>query len=59
MLGDGTYTDKGYTYLYRDDDGDTTFGTVDLRAYSTIKYAPDIPMLSNIGFIHHLSLQQM
>lgn len=51
MLGDGTYTDKGYTYLYRDDDGDTTFGTVDLRAYSTIKYAPDIPMLSNIGYI--------
>lgn len=49
MLGSGTYTEKGRTYFYKNDDGTTTFGTVDLRAFSTILYAPDKPMLSNIG----------
>lgn len=51
MLGEGSYTDKGRTYLYKDDNGQSTFGSVDLRALSSIKYAPDIPMLSNIGRI--------
>lgn len=51
MLGDGTYTDKGKTYLKKDDDGKTTFGSVDLRALSGIKYAPDVPMLSSVGRI--------
>ena len=39
------------SYLYLDQPGNVTFGSIDLRGKSSILYAPDVPMVASVGWI--------
>lgn len=39
------------TYLYINSNGNLTFGTLDLRGNSTMKWEKDLPMVAEIGFV--------